>query len=32
MLHKYRVFAQHLLETGHSFDKIDDIMVIVYVD
>jgi hypothetical protein len=31
-LHKYRVFAQHLLEIAHSFDKIDDIMDIVYDD
>jgi hypothetical protein len=28
----YRVFAQHLLETGHSYDKISDIMDIVYID
>jgi hypothetical protein len=32
MLHRYRVFAQHLLGTVHSFDKIDDVMDIVYDD
>ena len=31
-LHMYRVFAQHLFETGHSYDKISDIMDIVYID